>query len=68
MSNQAAATVFQLLWARQEEDFLEARANVQPETLTADVLLDDMPINLYDEPLTAEALERRKRHGVIGYS
>ena len=26
MSNQAAATVFQLLWARQEEDFLEARA------------------------------------------
>lgn len=50
------------------EDHIEARANVAYEAQTVEVLPDTMSVSIYDEPVQREALERRKRHGVIGYS
>ena len=63
-----ALLVYTILFAGQEEDGVEARANVQSEELEVDVVADDITLQVSPEHMVCEALERRKRHGVIGYS
>ena len=63
-----SAVVYQVLQAGQEEDYIEARVSVTAEPLGVDVLLDDISRMVNMEFAVAEALERRKRHGVIGYT
>ena len=63
-----ALLTYTVLFDGQEEDGIAARANVQSEESEVDVVADDMTLQVVPEHMVCEALERRKRHGVIGYS
>ena len=64
----SASLIYLTLFEGAEEDFVEARANVQPDTRSVDVIPDVSTIYVGYEHVVREALERRRRHGVIGYS
>ena len=64
----SASLIYLTLFKGTEEDFVEARANVQPDVRSTDVIPDVSTIYLANEHVVREAIERRKRHGVIGYT